>query len=55
VKGIFGPPRASRLTPEIDWAADAERSLGESRKMRGKGESMSKSVNVSKKEMIEVH
>src|SRR5262249_39725031 len=33
VKGIFSPPRASRLMPEVDWLADAERTLAESRKM----------------------
>jgi glycosyltransferase involved in cell wall biosynthesis len=29
VKGIFSPPRASRLMPEVDWTADAERTLAE--------------------------
>jgi glycosyltransferase involved in cell wall biosynthesis len=45
VKGIFSPPRAPRLTPGIDWASDAERTLAESRKMmetREKGEIKSK-------------
>jgi glycosyltransferase involved in cell wall biosynthesis len=46
VKGIFSPPRASRLMPEVDWVADAERTLAEPGKMlvRGdqtRGESMS--------------
>ena len=58
VKGILVPPRASRLTPGIDWGADAERNLGGLRKMRGmsgKNESESGNVNASRSEMIEVN
>jgi glycosyltransferase involved in cell wall biosynthesis len=33
VKGIFSPPRASRLMPQVDWTADAERTLAEPGKM----------------------
>jgi hypothetical protein len=29
VKGIFSPPRATRLMPEVDWTADADRTLAE--------------------------
>jgi glycosyltransferase involved in cell wall biosynthesis len=51
VKGIISPPRASRLTPEIDWTRDAERTVAELGKMmvtRGanKNGSMSMSENV---------
>jgi len=46
MKGIISPARASRLTPGINWAADAEMALRESKKT----ERMSKSESVS--EMI---
>jgi glycosyltransferase involved in cell wall biosynthesis len=46
LKGVFSPPRASRLTPGIDWAADAERTLAESRKVMG-------SKSRSESEMLE--
>jgi hypothetical protein len=54
VKGVFSSPRASRLTPEIDWTRDAERTLADLGKMMvtrgnsksgGRSESMSRSEN----------
>jgi glycosyltransferase involved in cell wall biosynthesis len=47
VKGIFSPPRASRLMPEVDWIADAERTVAERRMLAGRDQTKSKGVSIS--------
>lgn len=47
VKGVFSQPRASRLMPEVDWSADAERTLAEPKMLAGRDQTKSKSLSIS--------
>lgn len=48
VKGIFSPPRASRLMPEVDWIADAERTLAARKMLAGTDQTKREIMSMSR-------